>query len=52
VLGGIEQNTRRQTWRTPTADTAWYLQVLAAWGCTLCPVERIAAKLSDGDTTE
>ena len=48
ILGGIEQNTSRQTWRAPSADTAWYLNTLADWGYTLCPVERIAARLIDG----
>lgn len=52
VLGGIEQNTNRQTWRTPTADTAWYLRTLADWGYPLCPVERIAAMLPDENPTE
>lgn len=47
VLGGIEQNTNRQTWRSPTADTAWYLRTLQEWGYTLCPVEKIAAMLTE-----
>ncbi|MDR7184596.1 ParB family chromosome partitioning protein [Microbacterium trichothecenolyticum] len=46
VLGGIEQNTNRQTWRSPSADTAWYLRTLQEWGYTLCPVEKIAAMLA------
>ncbi|WP_109211338.1 MULTISPECIES: ParB N-terminal domain-containing protein [Microbacterium] len=52
VLGGIEQNTNRNTWRTPGPDTAWYLRALADWGYTLCPVERIAAMLTDNEPTE
>ena len=53
VLGGIEQNTSRDTWRSPSADTAWYLRTLADWGYTLCPVERIAAMLTeDADAGE
>ena len=43
VLGGIEQNTGRNTWHSPANDTAWYLNTLAEWGYTLCPVEQIAA---------
>lgn len=50
VLGGIEGNTDRNTWRNPTADTAWYLRTLQDWGYTLCSVERIAAMLTDADT--
>lgn len=46
VLGGIEQNTGRHTWRNPSDDTAWYLRTLQAWGYTLCPVEKIAAMLT------
>ena len=49
VLGGIEQHTDRDTWRNPREDTAWYLNTLADWGYPLCPVERIAAKLTTGD---
>lgn len=49
VLGGIEQGTNRETWRHPKAETARYLQTLAAWGHTLSPVERIAAMLPDED---
>lgn len=52
VLGGIEQNTGRNTWRSPSTDTAWYLNTLAEWGYTLCPVERIAAMLTDEPATE
>lgn len=51
VLGGIEQNTSRQTWRSPSPDTAWYLRTLADWGYPLCPVERVAAMVTDEDTT-
>lgn len=47
LLGGIEHNTNRQTWRSPSADTAWYLRTLQEWGYTLCPVEKIAAMLTD-----
>ncbi|KQP67810.1 hypothetical protein ASF40_19970 [Microbacterium sp. Leaf288] len=47
LLGGIEQNTSRNTWRAPSADTAWYLRTLQGWGYTLCPVERIAAMLPE-----
>ncbi|MBW9121897.1 hypothetical protein JNB63_17505 [Microbacterium trichothecenolyticum] len=50
VLGGIEQNTSRNTWRAPSADTAWYLRTLQGWGYPLCPVERIAAMLTDNTT--
>ncbi|MGU3643856.1 ParB/RepB/Spo0J family partition protein [Microbacterium sp. C23T] len=49
VLGGIEQHTNRDTWRTPSPDTAWYLRTLQDWGYTLCPVERIAAMLTDSE---
>lgn len=49
VLGGIEQNTTRDTWRTPSPDTAWYLRTLQDWGYILCPVERIAATLTDNE---
>ena len=49
VLGGIEGNTVRNTWRNPSSDTAWYLRTLQGWGYTLCPVERIAAMLTDAD---
>ncbi|MFF2486262.1 ParB/RepB/Spo0J family partition protein [Microbacterium sp. NPDC058062] len=52
VLGGIEQNTNRNTWRAPSADTAWYLHTLQDWGYPLCPVERIAAMLPDDTPTE
>jgi len=52
VLGGIEQNTSRNSWRAPGSDTAWYLRTLADWGYTLCPVERIAAMLTDDNPTE
>ncbi|MGX5769752.1 ParB/RepB/Spo0J family partition protein [Microbacterium trichothecenolyticum] len=52
VMGGIEQNTSRNTWRSPGPDTAWYLRTLADWGYTLCPVERIAAMLTDENPTE
>ena len=50
VLGGIEQNTNRNTWRAPSGDTAWYLRTLEDWGYPLCPVERIAAMLTDNTT--
>ncbi|MDR7110881.1 hypothetical protein J2X03_000737 [Microbacterium trichothecenolyticum] len=50
VLGGIEQNTNRNTWRAPGPDTAWYLRTLQGWGYPLCPVERIAAMLPDNTT--
>lgn len=53
VLGGIEQNTSRQTWRTPTPDTAWYLRTLHDWGYPLTPVEQAAAMLqADGADDE
>lgn len=52
VLGGIEQNTGRHTWRQPSGDTAWYLRTLQDWGYTLCPVERIAAMLTDADEAQ
>lgn len=52
VLGGIEQNTGRHTWRGPSSDTAWYLRTLQDWGYTLCPVERIAAMLTDSNETQ
>lgn len=45
VLGGLEKNTGRESWRGPRADTAWYLRTLQDWGYHLCPVERIAAML-------
>jgi ParB family chromosome partitioning protein len=54
LLGGIEENTGRDTWRSPAADSAWYLRTLADWGYPLCPVERIAAMLTeteDGPTS-
>ncbi|WP_374976634.1 ParB/RepB/Spo0J family partition protein [Microbacterium trichothecenolyticum] len=50
VLGGIEQNTNRNNWRAPGPDTAWYLRTLQGWGYPLCPVERIAAMLTDNTT--
>lgn len=50
VLGGIEQNTSRNTWRAPSGDTAWYLRTLQGWGYPLCPVENIAAMLTDNTT--
>ncbi len=45
VLGGIESNTGRNTWRQPSEDKARYLQTLASWGYTLSPVEQIAAMI-------
>ncbi|MDT0143233.1 chromosome partitioning protein [Microbacterium sp. PRC9] len=50
LLGGIEQNTNRNTWRAPSPDTAWYLSTLQGWGYPLCPVERIAAMLTHNTT--
>ena len=47
VLGGIEQQTSRDTWRSPRSETATYLQTLQTWGYPLSPVEKIAAMLSD-----
>lgn len=44
VLGGIESSTSKNSWRNPDARTAAYLELLAGWGHTLSPVERIAAK--------
>lgn len=45
VLGGVEQNTGRDSWRSPRADVGWYLRTLATWGYPLTEVERIAAGL-------
>ncbi|WP_186324545.1 ParB N-terminal domain-containing protein [Microbacterium paludicola] len=47
VLGGIEQQTSRDTWRYPRPEKAAYFQTLQAWGYSLSPVEKIAAMLSD-----
>src|SRR5690606_2741634 len=47
ALGGIEETTSRNSWRSPDADVARYLRTLATWGHTLTPVERIAAMLPD-----
>ena len=52
VLGGIEASTGRNTWRSPRAETAHYLQTLAEWGYTLSPVEQIAAMTDSPDTHE
>lgn len=49
VLGGIESSTGRNTWRSPQAETAQYLQTLAGWGYTLSPVEQIAAMVESTD---
>lgn len=46
VLGGLEETTSRNTWRNPDDSHATYLNTLAGWGYNLCPVERIAAKLT------
>lgn len=48
---GSRQTTGRNTWRNPSTHTAWYLNTLAEWGYTLCPVERIASKLTDDTAT-
>lgn len=50
VLGGIEESTSRWSWRTPSADTAAYLNQIEAWGYTLSDVERIAAGKKDTPT--
>ena len=50
VLGGIEQQTSRDTWRSPRTEKANYFQALHAWGYPLSPVERIAAMLPAEDT--
>lgn len=47
VLGGIEQQTSRDTWRSPRPEKAAYFQTLQAWGYPLSPVEKIAAMLPD-----
>jgi len=53
VLGGIEQETSRTTWRYPRPEKAVYFQTLQAWGYPLSPVEKIAAMLpTDTDTSE
>lgn len=52
VLGGIEQETSRTTWRYPRPEKAVYFQTLQAWGYPLSPVEKIAAMLpADTETT-
>lgn len=47
VLGGIEQQTSRDTWRYPRPEKARYFQTLQTWGYPLSPVEKIAAMLPD-----
>jgi ParB family chromosome partitioning protein len=47
VLGGVEENTSRESWRTPRSETAWYLRTLAEWGYPLTPIERTAARISE-----
>lgn len=49
ILGGIEASTGRNTWRSPSADKARYLQTLASWGYTLSPVEQIAAMIEPNE---
>jgi ParB family transcriptional regulator, chromosome partitioning protein len=50
TLGGIEQTTSRNSWRTPRADVGWYLHVLEEWGYPLTPVETIAAERHIADS--
>lgn len=52
TLGGMEENTSRNSWRYPDARTARYFQTLAAWGYTLSPVEKTAAMIQDDTPTE
>ena len=47
ALGGIEENTSRETWRHPPPDTPRYFRELHAWGYNLTPVEKIAAMITD-----
>ncbi|WP_431836563.1 ParB/RepB/Spo0J family partition protein [Cellulomonas sp. Y8] len=43
ALAAIEDSTADQTWRTPFAHVARYLDALEAWGYTLAPIEQQAA---------
>lgn len=47
ALGGIEQRTGRNTWRSPDPRMARYFETLAGWGYELSPVEKIAAMLAE-----
>ncbi len=47
ALGGIEQRTSRNTWRSPDTRMARYFETLAGWGYELSPVEKIAAMLAE-----
>ncbi|MFB2586982.1 ParB/RepB/Spo0J family partition protein [Herbiconiux liukaitaii] len=41
ILGGIEANTSKMSWRNPNTQDALYLNQIAAWGYSLSEVEQI-----------
>lgn len=51
VLGGIEDSTSKNTWRSPNATSALYFRQLAAWGYGLSDVEQIVIAPKDAETT-
>ncbi len=42
AIGGFEGNTRKQSWRYPSAAGRYFFTQIEAWGYTLSPVEVIA----------
>jgi len=47
VLGHLESNTSRETWRTPSASNAFYLETLRNWGYTTSAIEAVALGEAD-----
>ncbi|SDZ48473.1 ParB/RepB/Spo0J family partition protein [Herbiconiux ginsengi] len=49
VLGGIESNTSKTTWRSPASRDGHYFTQLEAWGYTLSDVEKIVTAEAHAD---
>jgi ParB family chromosome partitioning protein len=44
VIGALDSDTSKETWRRPTSTQADYFNRIAVWGYTLSDVEQIVAR--------